>query len=124
MSDDITTRIHNGEFKTALPYPDRVKEPAILRKAVKDLTDAEIATIPAVRAAYTADKAKYEADKDAYLKDDNAREATFVAALHEYHGMTGHPKADLLYSKAYERGHSNGHEEIANYYDDLVELVK
>jgi hypothetical protein len=124
MSDDITTRIRNDEFKPTAPYPFRVKEPAILRKSAKELSDAEIASIPEVRAQYAADKAAYEEAKTVYQTQASACENAFVDALHEYHGMTGHPKADLLYSKAYSLGHSAGKEEIASYYDDLVELVK
>ena len=44
--------------------------------------------------------------------------------LEAFYGMRGHPKAALLYGKAWEMGHHAGLQEVANYYDDLVELVK
>jgi hypothetical protein len=39
-------------------------------------------------------------------------------------GITNHPKADLLFSKAYEMGHSSGRSEIYSYALDLVELIQ
>ena len=53
-----------------------------------------------------------------------ALEAEFKSDLEAYHGMTDHPKRDLLYSKAWERGHSAGLHEVAVVYNDLVELVQ
>lgn len=38
--------------------------------------------------------------------------------------MTDHPKADLLWSKAWEHGHSSGLEDVRCWYNDLVELIK
>lgn len=40
------------------------------------------------------------------------------------HGIASHPKAGLLYEKAYELGHANGWSEIEMIYGDLVELLK
>jgi hypothetical protein len=125
MSDQsIYDRIRAGEFKPTLAYPTRPKEPAILGKSVKQLSDSELASIPAVRATYAADKAAFEAANIAYRREATACEEAFVAALHDYHGMTGHPKADKVYSKAYERGHHAGFEEVASAYDDYVDLVE
>lgn len=33
-------------------------------------------------------------------------------------------KANIVYSKAYEDGHSGGFEEIANHFSDLMDFVK
>jgi hypothetical protein len=41
---------------------------------------------------------------------------------HEY-GMIGHPKADVLWRLAYDRGHSAGYNEIYNEYDELSVLI-
>lgn len=38
--------------------------------------------------------------------------------------MTDHPKRDLLWSKAWEHGHSNGHEEVEYWYGEFVEMIQ
>lgn len=44
--------------------------------------------------------------------------------LAKEHGLTGHPKANLLYSMAYDRGHSAGMLEVAEIYETLADLLK
>ena len=39
-------------------------------------------------------------------------------------GVENHPRRGLLWSKAWEYGHSNGFSEVEWYYRDLVELMK
>jgi hypothetical protein len=39
-------------------------------------------------------------------------------------GITNNPKADKLMSKAWERGHSSGYQEVYNCACDLVELIE
>ena len=46
------------------------------------------------------------------------------ARLERENGVVGHPKAALLWSKAWEHGHSAGLSEVESWYDDLVELIK
>ena len=49
----------------------------------------------------------------------------FRAALEEAHDeLRGHPKAERLWTMAYERGHSSGWNEIALEYADLADLLK
>jgi len=77
---------------------------------------------------YTIEKVP---DDVAYLKarkaynDEIARlSAEFKADLFEYHDVTGHPKAERVFSLAWDYGHSAGLGEVANYFDDLVDLIK
>ena len=46
------------------------------------------------------------------------------ATLEARHGLTGHPKADKLYSLAWDMGHSAGYGEVENYYSDMADLLK
>ena len=39
-------------------------------------------------------------------------------------GVQDSPKADLLFSKAWELGHSAGFSEVHGYYEDLVDLIR
>ena len=113
-----------GAYKTKLPYPDRPKEPELLSKRARELTPNEAYEIPTALAAYDAEKRAYEAARTAYNADNGRLEAQFQADLEAEYDMTGHPKAAVLYSKAYDRGHSGGMAEVAAVYGDLVDLVK
>ena len=56
---------------------------------------------------------------------DNARlEEEFKRDLFEDLGITNNPKAEKLYSKAWELGHSAGYSEIYLDAQDLVELIE
>jgi hypothetical protein len=62
--------------------------------------------------------------RDAYYARSHEIAEQFRKDLEEEHSMTGHPKADKLYAKAWEDGHSAGFAEVENVYSDLIELVK
>jgi len=38
--------------------------------------------------------------------------------------LSDHPKADVLYGLAYQRGHSHGHHEVLSEAEDLAELLR
>ena len=70
--------------------------------------------------------AQYQILRDtlnAYLLEQNRLIELFKIDLEIECGTSINPKKDLLYSKAYEKGHSSGLEEIVNQYRDLVELI-
>lgn len=114
----------DGAYKTKLPYPDRPKEPAVLGKRARDLTPDEAASLPTEQAAFDQAKKDYESARRAYNEDNGRLGTLFRVHLELEHGMTGHPKADKLFAKAEENGHSSGMSEVAVIYADLVELVK
>ncbi|RYD62041.1 MAG: hypothetical protein EOP83_15605 [Verrucomicrobiaceae bacterium] len=124
MSDDIQTRIRNGEFKPKAPYPVSPEKPAILARTIGDLDGDEFAVAQAAWGRFRSAEIAYKEAVKAYSAEAGACENAFVAALAEYHGVTGHPKAGMVYMKAYEHGHSAGHSEVANYYADFVDLIK
>jgi hypothetical protein len=45
-------------------------------------------------------------------------------AWEEEFGISGHPKADLLFNLAWEFGHSHGYNDVYSYYIDMVDLIK
>jgi hypothetical protein len=51
-------------------------------------------------------------------------EAQFKQDLFVELGIVGHPKADKLYSIAWEMGHSAGYSEVLSYAWDMVDLIK
>ena len=66
----------------------------------------------------------FAAARDAYWAEQAKLEAEFVADLYEELGIADNPKAHMLYTKAYERGHSNGHYEVYQVACDLVDLIR
>lgn len=116
----VWEKLAAGLYKNQDPYPSCPKKPVLAKTAT-----------PADHRDYADELEKYElllASYNQVLAAYNTRtgelEAQFQADLEAYYEMSGHPKAGLLYWKAYERGHSGGMEEVANVYSDLVELVK
>jgi hypothetical protein len=70
-------------------------------------------------------------DKDAFFVDTRAYsnlcselEKEFKRDLFDQHGVTGHPKAERAFQLAWDYGHSSGFQEVANYFDDLADLLK
>lgn len=116
----IWEKLAAGLYKNQDVYPSRPNNPVL----AKDATASD-------HRAYADELGKYEASLETYKQAQaayNTRtgmlKAELQADLEAYYEMSGNPKAGLLYWKAYERGHSGGMEEVANAYNDLVELVK
>jgi hypothetical protein len=61
--------------------------------------------------------------KAEYNRTIGGRIDVFRAELYEYYGVTDNPKADAVYDKAYDRGHSAGLGEVSSIFGDLVELI-
>ena len=61
---------------------------------------------------------------DAYYDEENRCDELFRRDLEREHDVKDNPKADLLWAKAWERGHANGRHEVASVYGDLVDLIK
>ena len=70
------------------------------------------------------DDEAYKTAMREYRLEDNRLYNAFKAELEEDHGVQNHPKKDLLFSIAWEEGHSCGYDEVASYYDRYVELIK
>lgn len=49
--------------------------------------------------------------------------AEFKKDLEEAYGITGHPKAGILFIIAFHHGNLNGHYGILKWYDELVHLL-
>jgi|WetSurMetagenome_2_1015567.scaffolds.fasta_scaffold04369_7 hypothetical protein len=60
----------------------------------------------------------------AYHEESIVLYEMFKNDLFKYYGVENNPKKDLLFSKAWEFGHSSGYNEVAIYFGDLVELIR
>ena len=117
---DVWTKLEANAYRNRDPYPERPRKPVLS----KDATPAQIRAYADALEAYDSQLVEYRALVAAWNAHSVALEGEFRRDLEITYDMVGHPKADLLYDKAYEKGHSGGMQEVANYYSDLVELVK
>jgi hypothetical protein len=69
------------------------------------------------------DELAYKAAKGNYRAETSRLHDKFKADLEEEFGVVGNPKADLLFSIAWEHGHSAGYSEVYNYYSEFVVLI-
>lgn len=121
---DVRQNIEDGKYKNSVELKAHVRMPVELGKSASMLSDAQIANLPKIKAAYEADKLDQREASEKYRKRESEIIAQFQRDLEVEHGMVGHPKAGKLFSKAWGHGHSGGFHEIAGSYEDLVELAK
>ena len=115
VKDFITIYYYHHGVLVAVERGDRVefKIQGYGRGDLKGLSreiERDVQGLAAARNAYWAEQAKLEEE--------------FVADLYEELGIADNPKAHMLYTKAYERGHSNGHSEVYQVACDLVDLIR
>lgn len=72
----------------------------------------------------STDLVAFAAATNAYSDDDFRLMKLFQSDLADEFGVEHNTKRDLLYSKAWERGHASGLSEVYNSYLDLVDLIK
>ena len=69
------------------------------------------------------DERTYRALRDEYGAEESWIYEEFKRDLFEELGIENHPKRQLLFEKAWERGHSSGYSEVYNVALDLVDLI-
>ena len=68
------------------------------------------------------DELSYNAHLKHYREENKRLQDEFRNDLIEHYGMTGHPKADKIFNKAWDMGCSGGLQDVKYYFEDLVEL--
>lgn len=114
----------DGKYTNTAPYPTKPVEPAVLRKRARELTNEELSSLAEITRAYDDAKAAYETSRREHSTESGRLTALLQADLEAEYGVTGHPKAALLWSKAYDRGHGSGMGEVISVWTDLVELIQ
>ena len=70
------------------------------------------------------DEISFNAHMKHYQEENLRLQEEFRRDLIEEYHMTGHPKANKIFDKAWEMAYSLGYEEVINYFGDLVELFQ
>ena len=68
-------------------------------------------------------KLDYKTNKVAYRADQRRLHDEFQKELEKECDVVGHPLASRVFALAWEHGHSSGLSEVANHYDDFVQLI-
>jgi hypothetical protein len=119
----VHDQVREGEYKSKLVYPERPHAPKVLGKRASELTSGEMAELPQVKQAYETAKTAYTQSAALYREDEGRLLAKFREDLELEFGTKDHPKAGVLFSKAWEHGHSSGLGEVYTAYEDLAELL-
>ena len=73
---------------------------------------------------YVFDEQGYNAALLMYFSAEQSLQDEFKEDLFEECGVTKNPKAELLFSKAWNRGHAGGFGDVHSIFHDLVDLIK
>ena len=71
-----------------------------------------------------ANRSKNLAQWEKYTAEEGNMTMKFKLDLEEEFGVQNNPKRDMLFGKAWARGHAYGYTEVASVYEDLVELIQ
>ncbi len=116
---DLYDKLDSGAYINKLPYPSRPKKPS--KALITTAADAR---------EYADALEIYESAHEAWLKASDMYNAEtqrlrkqFVQDIEAHNGTLGHPKAGLLFDKAWEYSHSEGYRAVAETYSELAELL-
>lgn len=70
------------------------------------------------------DEISFNAHMKLYQEENLRLQEEFRRDLISEYNMTGHPKANKVFDKAWEMACSLGYEEVINYFGDLMELFQ
>lgn len=115
----VSDNIKNDVYKVKIDYPARPSKPVLPKNA----TSAQAREYADLLAAYETAGDSFNASREAYRAEENRLYAKFREDVEAEYNMAGHPKAQKLWDKAWERGHSEGLSQVLWWYDDLHELV-
>jgi hypothetical protein len=108
-----------GKYSNTYPYPSKPTKPILPNKHTKE----QVLQYADLLEMYEADLKNYKIQKELYYEKENEMLEIFKKDLFEELGIVGHKKAELLYSKAWEKGHSSGLYEVYLQASDLVDLI-
>lgn len=113
-----TSYPHSADFTRYHVY----KKGTVIASYISE-EDSKNYTAPEFVIEKDMDKLAYNAEVAKYKAEISLNDEWFVYAIKASNDVLKNPKADKAYHMAYEHGHSYGYSSIANYFDDLAELI-
>jgi len=105
----------------SIPYPDRPKKPVFPCAAA---TSKQLRSYADEVDVFTKARAEWLEKHKIFTEKQSEIYAEFKAELLKELGIENNPKAELLYSIAWHKGHSGGLCDIWSEACDLVDLIK
>lgn len=116
---DVWQKLEANAYANKDPLPVRPRKPRLLPTA----SSAEVRRHADALDQYDQNLREYREHLVTHNSKTLQLETEFKHDLEVYYNLVGHVKADLLYQKAWWRGHAHGLSEVAEVYSDLVELI-
>lgn len=110
---NVRDNLAAGKYENKVPYSiDKVP------------VDENTMTVKQARDHVEAEKQRSRDQTRKYRENEGAMSALVKRDLEVQEGLVGHPKADMLWSIAWDRGHSLGYSDVISVYEELAELLK
>ena len=116
---NVSEKIKNDAYTVAHAYPSKPVKPLLPKNA----SSVEARAYADALADYEKLLEAYNVARDEWRAESNRLNEQFRTDVEAEYEMTDHPKRDLLWSKAYDHGHSAGYGEVLSWYDDLHDLI-
>jgi hypothetical protein len=113
--------MYMNDYKVQKPYPATVNRP---KYPSGSPTSLEVMEFAKKLEQYEKEKEQRDKEVQEYRVEEGKMREKFKSDLFKEFGIESNPKRDLLFSKAWELGHSDGFASVANYAQDLVELIQ
>jgi len=109
----VWDNLRDGKYENKVPY-----------SLEKVPVDEDKMTVRQAREHVESEKQRQRDQRRVYQEEEGRLRDLLRYDLEVENVVTGHPKANLLWSMAWDRGHSGGYSDVISNYEDLVELVK
>ena len=109
------------DYKNTVPFPKKPIKPNL---AYEDCTSTTARKYADKLEVWEKEMENYKLQMDAYTAEEQRLMGQFYADALEESGLEKHPKSNIIYSKAWEDGHSGGYSEVFNKLLDLAEFVE
>lgn len=110
MTEGMRSLFNKKFFEPDTPYP---KKPS---KKICECCGSKVEDKEALN--------DYEIFKKKYFEEKKELDKLFREFFFQYLGIEDNPKKNILFVKAWERGHSSGLYEVINCGENLIELIE
>jgi hypothetical protein len=109
------------DYENKLPFPTKPIKPSL---AYANCTPEMARKYADKLEVWEKEVDNFKCQMDAYQAEEQRLMAQFYTDAIEEVGLSKHPKSNVIYSKAWEDGHSGGYSEVFNKLLDLAEFVE
>lgn len=113
-----------NKMAEASPFPSTVKARAMFLPELDTFVGTKKQIEEKEKELYGKVDAEMNRQREVFRSNQANASTQLQTDLEEYHEVAGHPKAGLLFAKAWEWGHASGYAEVASVYADLVDFIK